>query len=398
MKMKRENILKYIYTTLVIVFPLPFLYSVGGSFLTVADIFLFLLWILMICDSFVNDNRISVTVEIVPYFCYVFFWAIFAVTLGLDNAILGSTLRYIFYLLTIFLWTHRYFCSSIGESVYLGISAASTFFLIIQTILYRFFHYYLPGHLEIPFFPVLSNQINSLESNLTQSWFTILRPASFFAEPAHYAEFVLGAIVIALFVRNKIKISLFFSFGILLSMASTGIILLPIIWAIYLLFRFRASFSLKKVLVLFSVLPFVVFAFVNTSFFEYFQLRMQTGKSSVGRFSGYSIVLDHFKDISIDSLLGYGMNASGFSVYLAGYPRLIYFFGIIGCVCFILFIVNSFLSKKLQGWQKILLCVFLGLNVGTELLFQPIVLVYLSFILFYINQDEKNVSLRYFKL
>lgn len=78
---------------------------------------------------------------------------------------------------------------------------------------------------SISIFPALTRGIYEWERYLN-------RPSSFFSEPQAYASYIIPLIILSLKEKN-IKISLFFTFCIILSTSSQGIITIGIIWLIF---------------------------------------------------------------------------------------------------------------------------------------------------------------------
>ncbi len=387
---------KKIFTLLMVLYPLLFLYSVGYSSIKIPDVLLVILTFFLLSDTLYKKNYFLISIELIPYFCCILFHLIYSFFLDENNKVVGTTFRYFFYLGTLFFWSRKYFLIDYGIEVFKHIGIVATSFIILQTILYNFFHLFLPGYIQNSFFPVLANQIAVLESNLNQNWFSYLRPSSFFTEPAQYAEYMLGIQTIMLFCKNNTKIASFFSLGILLSMSSTGIITLSFIWGLYAYKKIKQRMSIILLSILIVLIPTCFFIILNSFFWRNFENRMIDGSSTAGRFDGYLSVFSYVHDEMSSFIFGIGMNTEFFSNYLAGYARLILFFGFCGFLCFLFFIVYILAFKQCQKWQIVLLLVFIALNIGTELLFQPVILTFLPFILCYENH-EKN-SLHYSKL
>lgn len=115
---------------------------------------------------------------------------------------------------------------------------------------------------------------------------------------------------------------------------------------------------------------------------------MENGKSSSDRFAGYSLLFEYRNFFSL--LFGNGMKLLE-GDYLSGYLRLFYYFGITGVILFFYEILSGY--KKHNQVGKILVWLFIVLNIGTEVALGPFLIIYSSFIL---TSNEKRF--RYFEL
>ncbi len=364
----------------------------------VSDVFLFLI---LVAIFFLKKNSICIDWHFLPYFILILIQLIFLCSGELDFKKIGSTIRYLFYIGTICFCLHENFNIEFAKKVYQKVCIISTTYLIIQTVLYKFLHLYLPGYFQNSIFPVVSDQVSVLENSVGQTWFLILRPSSFFAEPAHYAEYVLGYLTIELFFeKEKVNffVPAFLLLGILLAMSSTGILGAVVILSLYFVKRLLNKKTITFLIAFLLIIPCFLYAVLNSSFFEHFSERMTEGSSTAGRMNGYSDMFNNVFENPFFLIFGEGMGSS-LDHYLAGFARLINYFGLVGLLCFVFVVGLILFDKKISLYQKILLFVFLILNVGTELLFQPFVFVFLPFILCIPSEKRSvNVSLCDFKL
>lgn len=377
-----------VYTFLVIIYSFLFIYHIGKSSFTIADFFLVSLFFFLMVNFFINKKTFNYVNELLPFIFFVTVHFFLALFLDFDVGKIGSTSRYLFYLVVVFFGARNFFLPSFGVKLYESICVISTVYLIVQTIFFTFFHVLLPGHIQNSYFPVLSNHLNVIEKALSEEWVNVLRPAAFFAEPAHCAEYLLGGLCISLFAIKKIKLSILLTIGVLVSMSSTGILVSIVIWLLWLADFLGKKIRIESLVLFLSILPLMIAFVFTSSFFDHFLTRMKDGESSIGRFNGYYEILQNGLISKFDIFFGSGMDTSIYSSYLAGYARLFVFFGLIGVVCFLVFAIMTFLSKKIVRWQKIMMFVFLILNTGTEILFQPMILCFFSFILCLLDRED----------
>lgn len=114
---------------------------------------------------------------------------------------------------------------------------------------------------------------------------------------------------------------------------------------------------------------------------------MGDGKSTSDRFAGYSL-LTQSTDLSL-ILFGRGMQTLT-GEYLSGYMRLYYYFGIIGLLLFLITIFSGYL--KHSNAIKILIWLFIILNIGTEVALGPFLLLFASFII--TNDENRHCNLK----
>lgn len=377
--MNAESNIRVFFTGLVALFPLLFIYTLGGSSFTLADFLLVAFIPVLICYKTIKCDELHFKSPFLPFLLYVVFHFLLFVILSDEEKFIGSTLRYVLYLCVV-VFGKEFFDFDVCKKIYKWVCIVSTAYLFVQSFLFHFLNYYLPGYIQNSLFPVVANQIALLEDNLLQTWFSVLRPSSFFAEPAHYSEYVVNYLALSLFCLDKkrnLYIAIFLTVGLLVSMSSTGILTAFFVWLFFLLSRLNQI--RLPILIGFSMLPIVFFILVNTSFFSFFLERMEMGQSASGRFQGYEDLSSSFSSL-FDVLFGFGMDTSVVGTYLAGFARLYVFFGFLGCVCFLCCMGMLFFNKNVDYLRKMLILVFLFLNVGTELLFQPMVCLFLLLI------------------
>ncbi len=390
--MKKENcIFCRLYTFFMIVYPILSIYGFGSTPLNVADIIgiIFIILIIMvginsveIKDEYCEVGQINPF--LLPFLIYIIFHLIISLFIRYEinsDDFIGSTGRYIVYLILIIFGGNKYFDYKSGMNIYRNVVIFSTVFLILQVLIANVFHYYLKGQLNIALFPVLRTELSKYGNNYDGSFY--IRPRSIFAEPAHYAEFVSGYLTLHLFSNKNILVSILITVGILLSASSTGVLVCSFIWITYFIYKNKNRISPLKIL---SVILFllILYTFIaNTEVYDLISRRFEDGYSAKARFDGYNKI--NFANIAYQ-IFGYGNGGTDLgNIYYAGFPSLYLYYGMFGVALFITLTIIIFFRINTKG--KILLIIFLFLNVGTELLFQPMVILFYLFI----QSNSKNL-------
>jgi hypothetical protein len=110
------------------------------------------------------------------------------------------------------------------------------------------------------------------------------RSASFFLEPAHFAQYISPLLAVQLFKNKKPVINFYailISVTLLLLRSGTGVIIMSIIWIIWIFFHLRNSSLIKRLSIILILLP---------AFFSgvYLYLSSELGKSIAERGSEFT--------------------------------------------------------------------------------------------------------------
>lgn len=370
----------YIFTGVIILFPILSIYGIGLGTFTLGDFFLTLSC--FICFLYRSD-KISINISYLFFVIYIFINFIFIKAFEtLTPDVTMRTLRYAFYVFVIACFVNKNFNYEFGKKFFYIICILSILMMGIQTLSWLFFHKYIQGYL--PGLTILRDDLVTFSEGGKVDSLGLLRPRSFFGEPAHYCQYLLGYICFLLFDKkhNNYWLIGFFSLGIILSVSSTGILCLG-----FLLFIFSIK-NWKKLLIYAPIVILILYFIYYSEYFQGFLIRMENGKSSSDRFAGYSLLFEYRNFFSL--LFGNGMKLLE-GDYLSGYLRLFYYFGITGVILFFYEILSGY--KKHNQVGKILVWLFIVLNIGTEVALGPFLIIYSSFIL---TSNEKRF--RYFEL
>lgn len=195
------------------------------------------------------------------------------------------------------------------------------------------------------------------------------RSASFFLEPAHFAQYISPLLAIELFKNKKTVLnfySILISIVLLLLRSGTGVIIMSIIWIIWFFYNLRNSSFIKRLSILFILGPvfaYVVYLYVSSELGESVTERGSEFTDYSATTSAYVRIIrgyDLFGDFPILNKL-FGMNPPSKlqlfiskgemsflfpenDLFFGGIQSVLVFGGIIGLLLF-LFHFNYLLKK-----------------------------------------------------
>ena len=364
----------------IVIIPILFQYSAGIATITVGDIFLLISTGALIIF---NIKNIKINYNLLILFIFI----LFVTLIGIVNSDTGSlnlntTIRYLFYLFSII------FASSIVDykfaiRVYKVTAIASAIFLIFQIIFLNVFGIFISG--VIPGLPLTDSSLNSYVDVINAA--QVKRCMAFFAEPSHFAIYVLGFITVYMFNnltinKNSIVTLIILSLSVVLSTSITGMLVLAVLWIKFIigqLHNYKVNY-MKIIGIVCVLILFLCFIF-QTDGVKYLFNKDVFERQSSGRFGGFEYLNVYLDKVEIGTqLLGIGMHDNlSTEIYLSGYPRAIYYFGFVGI--FVYFIVFAKLWRKTGEVGKMLIVVIAILSMGTEMLFSDFLLPYLLFII-----------------
>lgn len=369
--------IKYIFTTIILLQPLlanyPFyLFGTFADMALIAGVGLVSADIL----SAKKIKRKDICFSFIPFFLYMLFLVLYRFIRGhMHGEEIKFVFRVVLYLATVILFGKKYIDMEFACRLYKVIAAAATVWLIAQTISMSVFHKFLPGYLTfLPTREDLKFDINYV--NYPQFY----RARSFFLEPAHYSQYILGATAITMFERKNRSKNLFFviflTLGLFLSGSSTGIVVCFVQWLLYLL-QYCIRKKIPKAMGIFGLLGMLLLAAaVNTNQFMIFITRFFVDHSAItGRFSG---IIQITQDMGIQNLFGMGFAiSSAIEVYgwLPSAAMLFWIFGNIGGILYLCSFI--YLLWKTGFHNKCLVCTYLLLLVGTDIIFDTFGFLYL---------------------
>lgn len=268
----------------------------------------------------------------------------------------------------------QYYTKSLKVLTYLA-----SFVLLFQFFSYVFVGYYYS--IRIPFLKYANAETDAMLSNVS----TTARFRSIFTEPSHYVYFAMQYLIITLLKekntdKKTVLSSLFISACIILSISSTGIVLLCFVWFIYLLSIFRQGKITGGKLFLSLML---IIVFVTGTIFV---MKNPTLYASIERLGGgYSTENTVWKRLYANwdqvvqqkrllAFFGKGIGNIE-SEFMNSFVYLLITVGYLGTGLVILWLVKLFFSTKLRG--KVAVVALSILAAIDMVLFTPTVIGYL---------------------
>ena len=348
----KNNLLSKIYTILIVIYVPLSIYSTGINGISIADLLLLILSVMLIIDT-IRKKKLKI---FIPFFVFSIYLIInlFFLDMNIENIL--KTCRFLYYLLVVSIFSSKYFNFELGIKVYKYVSIFAVFYIIIQFTLMKTIGYYLPGY--IPFLKINRTELVEFSSSIYSK--AQLRVRSIFTEPSQFAEYVAVCLACILLIKNneknKLPVAIFLTLGLIISTSSTGIILAAVVWTIYFFSKLKTKITKKKLILFLTILIIAAIYLKNSSAFSTFIERINTGYSQDNRFNGYELILNEVSSNNINILFGAGMNS--YDEYLAGWARMIYYFGIIGTLIYIvslLILINKNKETRIIGLIALLM-------------------------------------------
>lgn len=342
-------------------------FSIGDALLLISILYLL----------FASRCKISINIPLFLLIVFVFFQGIlFFGPNNINNSLL-RTFRYSFYLFALALSDTASCEFDWIVKKYKQISLGAALLIFIQTMAFKLFGVIIPGVLA--FLPLSDPSLYDYKQVFMYQ--NSQRCMSLFAEPSHFAIYVLPCILICLLERKTVSLNnwicaFFLSFGILLSSTFTGLLGLIVVYGLWAAKSFiNRKVSWKAFLAIsIAVLGFFLLVF-KSSFGQYLLNANVRMKQSQGRFSGYSYMWDSFPSFTIlDLFFGHGMNDIAKQAYLPGWPRLFYYYG--GCGS-ILYLTAFYQQANKHAQSKALLILLAIISIGSEIAFGQFLGIYL---------------------
>lgn len=388
--------MKKIFSIILMAAPILELYALNLSTVTVADFLLMLLFLTGLLHL-IYKRKITVNKEIILYIFYIIMQFFLTILFNLSDLWEFSDVflrmgRYVFYLFILAIYVPNFLNIRTAVIANKVIAIIATIFLIIQIAVYQAYNYYIPGYL--PNVPLIRTE---LITHATELFEFDKRCRSFFGEPAQYSVYILICISLILGEEQLSKkdfiLLSFLSLGVLLAASSTGILLLFILFCCkFLIVKIK---YIRPWQILFALcIPIIIILIVNMPSFQLFLLRMQKGNSASEHFSAYFNILS-LEQNQFSNWLGNGMINNKEYGYLAGYIRAYYYLGFTG-----VFIILGILFSWLFGVNKkyrLLLIMFIILNLSGTELFGIQILSILPFIVVSIDSKRKTVNFEFCK-
>jgi hypothetical protein len=277
-----------------------------------------------------------------------------------------------------------------------------TFFLFFQAISWNFLGFYLPNLFNFGFLVPLYEQYSATSYINYFSAISFGRFSSLFAEPAYYGILMVLDLIIVIFNSNSARLStkhnrieiFIIIMGIWLSTSTAAIIFVVFIIGVYMITSKNVDKYYILILIL-SILFFLFFVFENSMLLSFFVEKITTLASS-GRV-GWSY--SRLNDLSSwQFLFGVGMGNFGVvydSSYFNQVTGLIIEFGLLGVICFFIYLVVFFFKRKTLS-LFVLLVVYIAAMAQGGYLFNLYGILFFS-VAQYIKPEKKKRLVQYFE-
>ncbi|MDF9844047.1 MULTISPECIES: hypothetical protein [unclassified Paenibacillus] len=382
--------LNKVFTIFLVSFQLWFLYATPISSISVADAILILMYPVLLF-KLIKEKKMYLSKNNLPlvlFLVYIFFQFILVFSINdisFVNEAALRTGRYVLYLITVIFIAPNFFEVKLGIKVLKYICIASTIFLFFQILMVRFAGVYIPG--TIPGLPLIRLDLLEFNQNIMNAGY-LIRPRSFFSEPAHYATYVLLYLGIGLFSEKKKIIDYFpeiiITFGLLVSNSATGFIACAIVWGVWAFKKLLLNEKKTKFIIATLLLtPFLLFLIVNTEYYQTFVFRVfgegsgGLGTAAASRMENYDLAFSTDGLSTIEILFGHGMVDTAY--YMPSIPTIFFYFGIIGMLVF--FIFSLMIMHNGNEKQKIIIILTIVLSIGGDAIFGPNCLYFYLFLL-----------------
>ena len=376
---------KTIFCVALILQPLVRLYglpAIGGTFADYIIIGVALYIILRRSNSLLRISSKKEAVELLPIMVCVAINIVFTInrSFGVAEQLI-YWMRYCLYYFVLIYGVKSFYDVEYGYRVYQLAAYACTIFLFVQIIASSVFSIYIPGQFGSL---ALTDIEAGYEDYLLYLPYNLFRPDSFFEEPAHYATFVSGYVMIcSLREVNKWNIfsMILCSLGVLLSGSTTGLAMVVLIWIMWF---FRLISQKKNTKYICPILILVLIAMsvaVRTNTFQIMIDRTFNSESALNsRFSwidSFTAIIDN----PIQWFFGLGCSRGVIELagWLPGWPLIIIQYGIMGVIFFVSAYFLLWIKANKMG--KLILIYFIILGCGTEAIVDVYVLVVLPFVI-----------------
>ncbi|MGV3026956.1 hypothetical protein ACED96_14670 [Clostridium thermobutyricum] len=391
--------LKNAFTILIVLYPILAIYASPIPKVSIADI---LLIILIIFISFYilreNDNIYNIiNGKMFVFLIYIIISTLIIILI--DNnlkEILFSSLRYILYIITITFYVKKFFMYDYAIKLLKKTSLIISIYIFIQFIFYYILGIVLPN--IIPGLRVMGTENILINIDYARKSYLLFRPTGFFFEPSHCVQYLSIILIYYLFnfenIKNKdLKYAIITTIAIIFTGSSTGTLILFIIWGMWFFKKLRKHNILKNIKFIISFITVCILGgsilinmnFIQKSLFRLVGSGSNGGEAITGRFANYGSVIN--TENMFKFFFGNGINSN--NEYLPGIPLAIYSIGVIGFI--ILFYIWIKSSIKNVGVKRIIMIIFIILNLGTAIAFSEGILLYYSLI--FTNSFIKKESL-----
>ena len=387
--------MKNFYTLLVVLFPLLASYR---SPVPGIDFATFTLVIFIPVGLYcVREKTIQLSSR---YLGQLFFWILIFFTSILHYfSLQGETtviviLRYLKFVVLIS--SCLYFCNvdlfqkEKGVKLLIQVAKLSSVIIIIQQLAFSF----AGIAIELVYKPWVINSLYDGVLDLTS--LTLYRPTSFFLEPAYFSQYVVMALVFALYhCGTKDSDIILLYIGVLMSTSGSGIIIATLLIVIHIYNRMFSKIRIEKKIA-FVILVVLLLSLSSSEILknsiDRIDIAKETGKSAFwARMGGYLYILNEFDITTLLIGNGLGNIPPG---YFNGVAYIVATIGVVGLLLYLLAYVYTF--YKVGKCQRLIIIVYIYFLLGAQVFSPTYLLFFLSLVLakdnYYIKSETVEGS------
>lgn len=368
-----------LFTVFVVVYPIFNRYQSVVPFLTISELVFLLLFIVAIVRFGVFTMRVNwmaFAFAVYLLFDIVLHAGMLSSSVWAQGA--GTAGRVaLLYLLLAFMG-RNFMDFDFGFRVLIGVSVLVGVYGLIQTAAS---HVGVVLTTYIPGLPIMGTDDLDAAVRAKMNYGLTFRMQSILNEPAALCCYLILPITMLLNGEGEVEhgnaIAVFLSAVCVLSLSSTGIIVVLVLWGFYVGRRFMERNIDVRVLLLGLMMAIVVFALIAafTDIWSYFVNRtFGKGLSGGTRFYALDTALSA-SDSPFNVL--FGVLTARTEDYLPGFARAYYLYGLCGLVLITLAMLLT--ARRDDSLSRWIVAVFIFLNVGTEIMLGNFAIYYLCF-------------------
>ena len=393
----RDNNLQLIITSLLIVFPILSRYASLIRLINLSEFIsiLLLLYVMLFKFKFIKLDK---------YFLLLIMYVILQSTLllsvypdSISDQLLGTALRFVYIYLILNIFGKNFFNMNVGKKIMVHLTLFLSIYALIQYYLATkgiILTTYIPGLKIMEGVRELENVDDILVGQMNYG--LQFRPRSLLNEPAHLGTYIVSALTIVLFNNKKLGLinliyAFIFSLTCMLSRSSTAIIIMILIWTAFIIknIKSRENQDIAWIILIFLLLIVIYSMFKDIKSLNYFMTKT-FGKSrsiyEIANTTRFNQIKESFRDFNGIRDYIFGKGCIRIDYYLPGFFRLIYNFGFLGFILYLYVLIKS--TIKDSDLQKIILLIYIIINIGTEVLYGNFIFIFLPFII----NDDLNLN------
>lgn len=395
---KEATGLSKLFSVFLALLPVIAIYSSGIPGFNLADIILMLFLAASVImgsnKTYRIDTRLVRILSFCVYICTMplLIGAVSQTTVFSDVVV--RTIRILFYIISATFLSRRHLDTRTFKKAVVRISLLAVVYIVIQYIAYNLFEYYLVGYL--PFLEVYQAGYEGVDY-LSKFEMQFFRPTSFFLEPAHCSRFLIIGLVLVLFKRRIRRRDYIFAvmiaMGILLTTSGQGYIMVAIVFLCFVFFNPYKKLSITKfgrALGLLSLAAiFILIVYFSTDIIQNTFSRIFNDTSTGAVSARLGTLTEILDEEPLYLIFGHGYGAVPYeNAWMSGITYVLYGSGIIGLLILLSFFIKSIFVKKTAN--KIIALVFLFLFFTDDAFNSYMTVIYLSIILYYMEDVREN--------